>query len=628
MKLKKITKQTIFGIVTILFVTIFGCKKDFTTKPSSQNKAMSTMSAEAPRVNPYDVRNIKVALTTLGRDTNLLQSRIYYYYKFNPQKVNGTILRELEKDTTIMISAIPFADGNLYSMDNPTLSMPDTNVQSDDKLYIVFNSGSQVKSIFESQGASIDAVELAKLYLPKADDKDLQLQAIISAGLTQDTSLTAFRFHWPCLFKQPHGRVTYKDAMNGNTIGVPQIQVWALVFGIPVSTYTNDQGYYYIPWAFSVGTFIGTHAKNWRANVKPLNTTGGILANIAQLTVNFIAGSIYWDGWHTSCDMKSPINIHFGSHTQARYWAQTLHIVKLHHDYAAQDGIMAAPNHLAIYAQWADGGGNASTPMLGHIQTNPISLFTNLVGVLFNTNLSVNSPNFFNLLTGLLPDVTVRVSNNIYDYYDWSYTPAHNFFSESLAETEFHELAHASLYRKVGQTFWIGVITNIIAASGSSCGGYGCGTETFAGLTQVNEAWAEFIGKEYHKRFHPNGKNWVTYLDPIQNYYHNDWYGYPEALEDVPWFVNDWINTGIFYDLMDPANEPYDVLQGFSIQNMYNCFTSATDGFCFWRETFLQNNPNVNSSDLDNLMKLQNKWNGNCNGDWIPPVFNGPVLTH
>jgi hypothetical protein len=613
MKYTKERKTTTFILIIITMISVTfqtSCKKEPAKQVQTTNKTKLSIARIGNRIaktNPYEIDNIKNSLIALGRNEQLQQNRIYYYYKFNPEKINGDVLSKLEQDSTHKIMDIPFADGSLYSEDNSALTENEIANYKDGSLYIVFNSTSKIKSIFEN-GASIEAEKISELYLPKPEDEDLQIQALISSGYSSESNVASFKLHWPCLLKRPRGKVTYLDQFNNNVVGVPQIQVWALVFGIQVTTNTDDYGNYSIPWLFSAGTFMGTHAKNWRANVKPLNTTGSVLASIAQVTSNFIIGSVHWQGWYGSCAMKNDINIHFGSHNQARYWAQLLHALKLHVDYTAQDGITHAPNLLTIYAQWGQNTGDASAPMLGHIQTNPISLFANFVGILFNTNLSVTAPNLYNLFTGLLPDVTFKESSTQGTY-----------FSEALMETAFHEFGHASLYQQVGQTYWIGVITNILAANGSNCGGYGCGNETFAGLTQVNESWAEFIGKEYHKRIHPTGRNFVRLTNGIVG-----WYTCPKAQEDVPWFANNWINTGIFYDLMDPINEPNDNLQGYSIKNMYNYFTPATDGFCFWKSTFIQNNPSVNQTDLDNLMKIRNEWSGKCKGDWIDPIFNKP----
>lgn len=590
--------------VAFFFTTFTSCKKDVENQitSTSQSNLLSSMQLET-KVNPYSITNITQALAALGRNDVLDENRKYLYYKFSPEKVTGEMLAIIEKDENHKILDFPFADGNMYSEQNSNMTEDEISMFEDGKLYIVFNATSEINDIFED-GSEIDAEKLDELYLPAPEDENLQIQALISAGYTKEPTVEEFKIKLPCLLKRPSGRVTYLDQFDNSTIGVPQIQVWALLFGIPLTTHTDDNGYYSIPWRFSAGTFIGTHATNFKANIKPMNTTGGFLANVVQIAKDFIVGSVHIDGWYTSCDMKNSIDIKFTKHNQPRYWAQLLHAIKLHHDYTSQDGISHAPNLLAIYAQWDENSGSASTPMLGHIQFNPISQLTNLAGVLFGTNLAITAPNLFNLFTGLLPDVTFKESSTEEPH-----------FSEHLMNYAFHEFGHASLFQQVGQTYWNGIITNIIAATQSTCSGYGCGNEIFSGLTQVNESWAEFIAKEHHRRIHPAGKCWVK---PFWGY--STWLSYPSSQEDVPYFFNDWLNTGIFYDLIDPINlinEPNDKLQGYSISNMYNCFTPATDGFCDWRATFIQHNPSVNQNDLDNLMKKQNGWNGICTKGWI-----------
>lgn len=64
---------------------------------------------------------------------------------------------------------------------------------------------------------------------------------------------------------------------------------------------------------------------------------------------------------------------------------------------------------------------------------------------------------------------------------------------------------------------------------------------------------------------------------------------------------------------MDSINElPNDNLENFTIQNMYNCFNPSTNDFCSWRSSFIQHNPNIYIPDLDNLMRFQNGWYGDC----------------
>jgi hypothetical protein len=564
--------------------------------------------------NPFEISNIQSALDSLGRNDVLLASRTYSYFRFDPSSVSGDLLTQIEgNDESHFILDFPFADGNLYSEENQDIGSESINDLKDGFLYIVINNGSPLISIFENQTEGLVSTKLFELYRPLDEDIELQAQALINSGHVNETSVQAFIVNRItnaiCPRIHPNGRVTYKDQFNNAVVGVPQIKVWTVRFGIPIYTFTNNDGYFTVPALFNIGTYIGTHAKNFRATIKPINSTGGFTQRAAQITSNFIAGSVHLHRWIGRCNMDN-ISIHFENHDQPRLWAQLLNAIKLHHDYANVDGILAAPNLLTIYAHWDEVGGAASAPMLGHISLYPVSLFANLGMSLFDFNLSVNLPSLFNLMTGLMPDVTVKVSST-----------QHFRHSEKLMEVSFHEFAHASLFRKVGQTFWIGVISNIVhnRLNNSPCGSvYGCPNGPFAGLTQVNEAWAEFLGKLHHSRHHPNGSAYVRLENGISG-----WYPYPQALEQVPWFIANWINTGIFYDLMDPStvNEIHDNLQGFSVLSMYNCFKPTTNGFCDWRNEFLIQNPSVLTSTLNLLMAQQNEWNGQCYGGWVQPIF-------
>lgn len=611
MKYTKQSKSSNFILIIMVIISITfqtSCKKDQITTPIKAS--LSRIAYRIDKKNPYEINNIKNSLLALGRNENLDEVRIYYYYKFNPQKVSGDILSKFEQDKSIKIMDIPFADGRLYSEDNSSMTQDELESYKDGNLYIVFNSKSEVKTIFEN-GTNIEAEKLGELYLPKPEDQDLQLQALINAGYSSEPDIASLKIKLPCLFKQPCGKVTYLDQEDGQVKPVPRIKVWALVFGIPFTDHTTTNGDYCIPWLFSAGTFIGTHAENSRANVKPLNTTGTIVGAALSIISNFILGSQHTEGWFGSCAMKNNINIHFGNHTQGRYWAQILDAVQKHYDYTALDNIQHAPTIMTIYAQWSNNPGvnAASTMMLGHIQSNPISLFTNLSSLLFNTNLSVTAPNIFQLFTGLMPDMTVSVGSTQTATY-----------SEELMQTMFHELGHASLFHQVGQAYWVTVtgqiISNIITFPSTSPNyPYGAGTENFAGLIQINEAWAEFIGKEHHRRFHTNAtaQAFVWSLGVRQ--------AYPNAIENDRWFSNPWINTGVFYDLLDPVNnEPNDGLGGFSIQNMFNCIGPNTNGFCDFRTKFLQTNSGVNSTTLSKLMQIQNQWNNNCYKNWPDPI--------
>ena len=561
------------------------------------------------RVNPYSVANITASLIQLGRKVAFNDSGLYYYYEFDPNLVTGEILQQLEKDTLCQIMDFPFADVNVYDDTFSANFQNNVDNMKNGKLYIVFNYNSHLNLFFQNFGASFGAVKKDELYLPNADDETLILQALITAGIANYPDTATMKRFRPCLLKQPRGKVTYLDQARNINVPVPQIQVFAFFFGIPIITYTNDRGDYYTPWRFSMGTIIGTHARNWRANIKPLDVTGGVLAAIVQIRLNFIIGSRHLYGWYSACDMRNNINISFSGHNQRRYWAQLLHATKLHHDYAVQDGILPAPPLLTIYAKWSAGGdGTASAPMLGHV--NGSGYAAAILSIILDVNITINAPNLLNLLTGLLPDMTFSENSTQNPRY-----------SETLMQTAFHEFGHASYYRKVGDIYWIKVIGGIVDALLGSCSTYGCASSSVAGNIALSEAWAEYIGKQHHRRIHPNQQTYIGDSNalippPIDDGYNGtinaallQWRSYPDALEYDRVFVgNYWIPTGLFYDLTDNfnSNEPNDVIQGFTTAQMYNLFSPNVESFCDYGARFLTTYTNIAVSDYQNVDNVIN----------------------
>jgi hypothetical protein len=230
--------------------------------------------------------------------------RVYTYLKFDPAKVTGDILKELEKDTSAKILDFPFANGELY---NETFALDENKAKqlADGNLYAVVKKNAATETFLKGRG--MDAVVLNELYLPNETDTALQFQALRQVGYTEK-QIDALRL---CLFKRPQGFVRYQDRETGRLRNVKGMQVWGLVFGIPLHTYTDDNGFYNFPWRFSAGTIMGTHAKNPRVNIKPFNTQG---AWVVTLPIQFIVGSVHVQGWVGSCAMRSEVNFEFTEH--------------------------------------------------------------------------------------------------------------------------------------------------------------------------------------------------------------------------------------------------------------------------------------------------------------------------
>jgi hypothetical protein len=113
----KTNRKLIQLLLLIIGTTLqISCKKEFDKQVQTTTKNnFERIAGRVDKVNPYEIGNIKNSLIALGRNEQLDENRIYYYYKFNPLKITGDILSKLELDSMLKIMDIPFADGSFYS---------------------------------------------------------------------------------------------------------------------------------------------------------------------------------------------------------------------------------------------------------------------------------------------------------------------------------------------------------------------------------------------------------------------------------------------------------------------------------------------------------------------------------
>lgn len=557
-------------------------------------------------MNPFSYENIKKAKKKLaGQNTTnnankTEEDRLYTYLQFNPNEVTEELMRVLEADSSIHVMDFPFADGEIQTDEFALDEAKAANLR-DGMLYAVVPNKSTTKTTLLST-SEVSPVILDELYLPDEEDTTLIFQALREIGYTEE-KIAQLRI---CLFKRPTGFVRYWDDRFQRMEPVRGMQVWGLVFGIPIHTYTDGNGYYRLPWRFSAGTIMGTHSKNPRVNIKPLNTNGTLIQVIPQLIANFIFGSIHIHGWYSSCRMRDDINFEYTGHTQVRYWSQLLNAYFFHDQYANADNVDNAPNAMTVYAQWAntqrclfvngtwtcrnivdEAGvptfGFASTPMLN--KNWSASLISQVLAHLLDFLPPIA---FLRLVNAVPPDMTFRVPANTQP----------QFYCERLAQIAFHELGHAMHYRRAGNGYWYDYIAATLRADPIPGNPYGNGQGVDDGNVAVGESWAEFIGTNHAIRRYGNpavkdrtslffwNGNFLTQYQPN-----------PFLQENERWFWGgNWIPSGFYNDLMDGFNpvENWDNVQGVTIRQLWLPLGPNTDFMCDYLWTFIQQNPNVN----------------------------------
>jgi hypothetical protein len=166
-------------------------------------------------------------------------------------------------------------------------------------------------------------------------------------------------------------------------------------------------------------------------------------------------------------------------------------------------------------------------------------------------------------------------------------------------QTLFHELAHASYYRQVGQAYYIGLITLIINNElFSGCGPYNCDDAGEQQFISISESWAEYLGTVHARRLHPNGFKVSAFFRGFVDY--------NTALEGETWFENPNIPTGIFNDLNDVINtdngeDSWDTTGGLTIEQMYRAFEPNVTFMCGYLNQITTRHPNLNPNAVNNI---------------------------
>lgn len=586
------------------FSAIFftGCQKDL--KPDEGPLTIHSPGLQKITLpnatNPFSLRNVQKAKATLAAQSitknnnntsNLIIEPQFVYFKFNPNELTGDQFAAIKDDSTVFMLEIPFANPAIYD-ESFALDNAKAEQLKDGNIYGVTSiSNSNVFAALTSRPQT-QAVFLDTLVQIAEEDTALQFQAFREIGYTE-TQINDFRIY---LFKRPHGYVRYKD----NDLGLNHLEpvrgmvVWALVFGIPALSSTDDNGYYQIPWRYSIGTIMGTMAKNDKVVIRPVNTN-----NVLSLISQFLTGAMTIENWFSPCQMRYDIDFNYTTHSQARYWCQILNGYYFHYQYCKADNIDRTPKGMVCYAEWSGGNDfkDASSPLLNFIGANP-----NLVQAHMFKLYGFLLPEYFAfLIAHQLPDNTYAVGSNS--------EPVH--YSSRLAQIIFHELGHASHFNRVGNNWYAKMAAaESLFAVGA---GYGNGSYTDAGKVQVGESWAEFIGTQYARR---------RYGDIGYKFFNESFSISALTLPNIDLeniYSNTWIPTGFYYDLIDTTNavtEDWDKVGGSAIHNMYNVFNSNTNNMCDFIWQFKLAYPTFFTTsteyDLTNHYWLLNSLNFNC----------------
>lgn len=565
-------KILLFALLACGVVFAWHCKREPSGGAVSINAPVSTPISN---VNPFSLSNIQKVYAKMNKgigtaraatNLNSIDSQLLYF-SFNPANLTPDQYGAFEKSTSAMVLDFPFANGAVVN--DTTLTPAKIQLLKDGKIYVVAPvQDSVVIKMKASTNMSFQSLDTL-VFVPDTD-------SIIYSMALQEAGISPMLLGI-CLRKRPHGQLRYYDSEKAALEPVRHAKVWAIKYGIPVSDETDDNGYYEISERFDIGAIMGVDYTNSRVKIKPLTTDGTLSGSIVTgMLLDFLIGPRNTYGWVGSCAMRDGKNIDLYGHTRERFWAQILNAYYFHDQYAAQDGITAAPPRMNCYAHWktnTSGFGNASTPLLSQFPVGEAS-----VAIILSYNLDIGSitASIYNLIRRALPDMTISVGSV-------SEPPS---YSPGLAQILFHELGHASQYNQVGAIWYANMMNAEVTAQAVTGNPYGDGTYQSAGLVALTESWAEYIGTNHALRRYPNGKMNGSTISGL---------GFMSTLIETEgyFYGGSWIPYGMYHDLNDVpnVNESWDNVSGVTIKQMYQAFGPTILTMCAYKEQLAKNAP-------------------------------------
>ncbi|MFA6126165.1 MAG: hypothetical protein WC699_02575 [Bacteroidales bacterium] len=233
---------------------------------------------------------------------------------------------------------------------------------------------------------------------------------------------------------------------------------------------------------------------------------------------------------------SSGYSVTIGTNSVAWLWSMINNAACDYYDYCADLQIPGPPSDLRIWNMRVSGGWGGSAPMAHHISLNINSLMDFLT--FFYSGVRYQSWSI--ALSLCMPDVFILLNDTYISRW-------------GVYETVFHELAHTSHYRQVGDSYWWNYVNHVIGNFG-----YGDGSEALAGYCGVGEMWGNFFG--YHCGIVKFGGNFT----PSQKDY-------------------DWYKPGFLMDLHD--------VEGFTEAQIFSCLTSGIHSITALRDELISKFP-------------------------------------
>ena len=313
--------------------------------------------------------------------------------------------------------------------------------------------------------------------------------------------------------------------------------------------WTNSQGYYRVN---------RSYRRSVRYTVVFKNTKG---FKIWPSTVS-VSSARYKAGRHS----KHGHNINFHTNSKGWRWSTVNNATVKYFDYCEQFGIGKPHSNLRIVANGKSGGGAA--PMARRTW-GWLGFRTNSDLISFFSKMTISIPlNKLWIFTRLvLPDVIVYANSDQGTKHVFSVT--------------FHELGHASHFRKVGSGYWVKYINYIITYGKiDGTNPYGDGSGYNSGICGVGEMWGNYISALFFREE----------FNLISVDFNRDWWWFDEE--------EGWFNPGFLKFI----HGIYDI----SIADIFSCLTKDVDTFD--KLIAKLKTKTINDEQVDHAFNLYTDW--------------------
>lgn len=555
--------------------------------------------------NPYSVENMRLALQSLSKKlektsksysgkTLKVDSDIQptdYYVKFwvqNDEQKNILLADSLN------LSIIPLdveieQEGDYFVDENTEIEQaqwlytsvvkdyafnPTVTYEKIEDLFLIEESGLEEEEADEEEDETTTTTIAGKNGISKSFLYDLEDEALritdnreeLIEGQETLSGLTALKSK-----RIPEGYIKVRNTVTNTDDPVVGVKVKTRRWFKWAKGWTNSQGYYKVNRGYRRDVNYTVVFKNTRGfKIWP--------------SMISISSARYRAGKHS----KFGHSITFSTNSVGWRWSTVNNATVKYLDYCKQFGIGEPHDNLRIVANGNSGGGAA--PMLRRtwgavgFTTN-----SNLVSFLNKAVIFVSLNKIWLVARFVLPDIIIKANANQ--------------GTDGVFETTFHELAHASHFKKVGNGYWIKYINYII-----TYGAYGDGHGKNAGLCALGEAWGFHLGYFLTIQEFGNNNRILTAtafenFDPREKP-NNTGSGRYNNANNIGW--TGWIPGGIMSDLTDTNSDLIragfrDNASGYNIKDIYDALDSDIESPQAFRDRLLTENNNMDASDVRNL---------------------------